>query len=256
MKVLIALAVLSIFASAQKPEVTAESRPAPRGSLRVSISWVGDAPATRPASIPKDWKARNPDDAKVCESCETRGTLIDESLLVDPKSKGVEGIVVSLSQLVDGVQDLPAIPAKPVVRNEGCRFSPHIVLSTPSDPLTVTNEDPFTHAISVAGLGGASLTSEVIQPKGKVEIGKLSARGIYVLTCPLHGWMRGYVVVLKQGAAGVTSRDGTTLLSGLATGRRTVSIWHETLGSKRVEVDVSVDKETVLSLTQKDFPAR
>jgi plastocyanin len=184
-------------------------------------------------------------------------SLVDESLLVDRATRGIKNVVVAANALPAGPADTGSpIPSNPVMANKGCRFEPHVVLATPTTPLTITNDDPFTHAASIAALGGASLTSEVVQPNGKTEIGKLTARGVYVVSCPLHGWMRGYVVVLKQGPAGITDARGTVALDGLAPGRRTLTLWHETLGSKRLEVDVVAGRTTTLTLSQDDFPAK
>lgn len=248
-----AFVFLASGATAQAPE----SRPATTGSVAITIAWKGDAPATRPAPIPKEWKSRNPDDARTCDACEASGHLVDESLLVDRATRGIKNVVVAANALPAGPADTGSpIPSNPVMANKGCRFEPHVVLATPTTPLTITNDDPFTHAASIAALGGASLTSEVVQPNGKTEIGKLTARGVYVVSCPLHGWMRGYVVVLKQGPAGITDARGTVALDGLAPGRRTLTLWHETLGSKRLEVDVVAGRTTTLTLSQDDFPAK
>lgn len=256
MRSLITAAVLCVVSTTSFAQ-TPESRPATTGSVRITVSWKGEAPTSRPAAIPKAWKARNPDDAKVCDSCADSGVLVDESLLVDPATKGVRNVVVAVSPTKDGPADPGAsIPEKPVMANKGCRFEPHVVLATPTSPLTITNEDPFTHAASISALGGASLTSEVVQPNGKTEVGKLAARGIYVVSCPLHGWMRGYVVVLKQGPAGITDTRGSVLLEGVAPGSRSLTLWHETLGAKRVDAVVKAGAITGVTITQDDFPGK
>ena len=49
---------------------------------------------------------------------------------------------------------------------------------------------------------------------------------------------------------------GSTLLEGVAPGPRTLTLWHETLGAKRVEAVVKAGAITEVTITQDDFPAK
>jgi hypothetical protein len=61
---------------------------------------------------------------------------------------------------------------------------------------------------------------------------------IIKVTCDVHSWMKGWIVVLPHPYFGVTDAKGVTRIDGVPAGTHTVEIWHETLGKRTKDVAV------------------
>lgn len=226
----------------------------PAGTVRARVRFAGDAPATRPLVLADGFRRRAPADAAFCDSCAAKGEFVDESLLVDPASKGVRDVAVALRK-VDAGRRPPL--ARATLDNRGARFSPRVVFAPVGEPLILKNSDPIEHATALSAYGGALLCNLALAPGKTQDSPRLLEPGIYVVTCPLHDWMRSTVVAVRHPYAAATDRDGLAALDLVPPGAHTVTFWHETLGTAVRKVDVKADATVELDLTSADFkPAR
>ncbi len=93
------------------------------GDLTGQILFEGTPPIPEKATITSD--------KEVC--CEH--DVVDESLLVDPQSKGVQNVIVMMTRSRTDKREVPihgdyeALKEKPVrIDNNACRFDPHVSL--------------------------------------------------------------------------------------------------------------------------------
>ncbi|HYC77741.1 MAG TPA: hypothetical protein VEI02_08955 [Planctomycetota bacterium] len=248
------IAGLGAAAAAQAPA----SRPAgyvqidrgATGALAVRVRYDGEAPASRPIVLSPGFRRRAPEDAAYCDGCLGEGVLYDESLLVDPATKGVADVAVAFRKVERGRRP-PLAPAS--IDNAKCRFAPHVLFAPVDAALRVKNSDPVGHAAALSDVVGAMLTNVVVPPGATVETPKLVAPGLFVVTCPLHDWMKGYVVASRHPYVGVTGRDGRTAIDLAPPGRHGVTFWHETLGAASRTVEIEADQVATLELTSADF---
>ncbi len=169
-------------------------------------------------------------------------------LLVDP-SGGVEGAVAWF--------DLPAEDsgedsnAQIILDQRECVFTPHTVLLTPGQFLTIKNSDPVLHNVRIFRESRAEdvRSSPVLllhqwQKPDSPEIPWLAPEpGRYVVRCGIHPWMYAWVVVLSTRACALSDSSGQFRIPTSPPGKHTLHLWHETLG--RLDVPVEVGTEGV-----------
>ena len=68
------------------------------------------------------------------------------------------------------------------------------------------------------------------------------------VTCDLHSWMRGWVVVADHPFYALTDGGGAFELRGLPAGRYTLKVWQERLGTTSKDVVVGDQEPTAVTL--------
>jgi plastocyanin len=174
--------------------------------------------------------ARKPLDTRSEKACADR-KLLDESVVVSP-----DGTLRDVHvRIAIGAAGKHAAPARPVVmRQDGCRYQPHVVGVVEGQELWIENDDAFMHNIH-ARLDGDTWFNRS-QPRGAPaiknrDLGK--AGEVLELRCDVHPWMRAHVVVTDHPYFAVTGDDGGFTLANVPAGRTfTIEAWHPTLGKK------------------------
>jgi hypothetical protein len=218
------------------------------GTLGGRIVFMGKPPVAEKIDLNKD--------IAICSKTHP----VDESLLVNAKDGGVANVVVWL-ELAKG-QELPdvAIPAerKPpvevVMTNKNCRFEPHIAVLTTKQTLVLGNDDPVAHN-TLANLFYNSPFNEAIGAGAAVKkkLVKVERRPAEV-SCPIHAWMKGWVVVKDHSYVAVSDSHGRFQIRDLPPGDWTFQFWQEQAGylSKMTLRSGTVeDKKGIYKLTIK-----
>ncbi len=158
--------------------------------------------------------------------------LVNESLLVDPKSHGIANVVVYA--VGTGVKVHPSYEAtaktKVVVDNKDCRFDPHVTVLRLSQPLEFHNSDAVGHNANFAPLGGVAI-NPLLPAGGAVTYtcGRVQ-KAPQPLTCNIHGWMKAHILPLENPYATVSATDGMLELKSLPAGELEFQAWHEKRG--------------------------
>lgn len=191
------------------------------GTARLS----GALPPAHPLPVTKD--------RGVCgESVE------DESLLVD--GGRVANVIVSLAGAP------PGPPVQATLDQQRCRYVPHVQAVPVGSTLDILNGDPLLH--SARGWVDHTTRFDVVMPqKGMRVPTRLDRPGLVQVRCDVHGWMSAYVLV-AQGPAAVTGKDGQFVLRGAPAGSYTLTAWHERLGERRVQVTVPATGEVQVAV--------
>ena len=71
------------------------------------------------------------------------------------------------------------------------------------------------------------------------------------MTCDVHDWMKGYIVVADNPYVGVTGAGGKFEIKDVPAGSYTLEIWHEVLGKKSMKVSVKGGAATAVNVTLK-----
>ena len=221
-------------------------------SLEVTVIWKGDLPKPRLLKFPKGFLERESEDARVCDKCVQNGTLKDERLLIDPKTKGIQNVAASIWRSKAKVKAKALL--EPSLDNKNGAFAPHVQFAKVGSKLKVTNSDPFTHNARITGRGGMAQWNALIPAGGEVTSSELKHPGVYAIHCDVHPWMKAYVIATRHGAVGISDTDGHLLIKGLTPGKKIrVDLWHEELGRARITVDLEAGKTSKSSLNQADF---
>jgi hypothetical protein len=218
------------------------------GTLGGRIVFMGKPPVAEKIDLNKD--------IAICSKTHP----VDESLLVNAKDGGVANVVVWL-ELAKG-QELPdvAIPAERkqpvevVMTNKNCRFEPHIAVLTTKQTLVLGNDDPVAHN-TLANLFYNSPFNEAIGAGAAVKkkLVKVERRPAEV-SCPIHAWMKGWVVVKDHSYVAVSDSHGRFQIRDLPPGDWTFQFWQEQAGylSKMTLRSGTVeDKKGIYKLTIK-----
>jgi plastocyanin len=203
------------------------------GSISGKIVWEGERPAPKPDIAMEE---------KALTGCKhDKIDKKDESLLIDA-SGGVANVVLTIE--VAGAEK--KVPAEPIeFDQEGCRFTPHVVVLPVGATLRFKNSDETNHNIHTYAKKNQAQNKNVAaagmmdQPLDKAEV--------IDVKCDIHPWMKGYVVVTEASHWATSGADGSFKISGLPAGDYEISWWHEELGKgKTAKVHVEAGKEATL----------
>jgi len=202
--------------------------PARAGSIVGKVTYAGPAPAPKTITVTKD--------KDVC----SREPHPDETLVV-AADKGLANVVVY-------IKDAPAapkmaIPAKnPELDQRSCKFHPHVQIIPAGSTMDVLNNDGILHNIHTYPKNNTPVNQA--QPKFKTRMSlKFDKPDTVKLTCDVHTWMNGWLIVAPHAWYTVSGPDGTFKLDNVAPGTYTLSYWQETLGSQTAQVTVPATGE-------------
>lgn len=204
--------------------VVAEEKPQQAwGDLEGSFELVGQAPAPKPIAVP----------AGACGAVNL--ALIDESLVVGRRN-GIANIVIYL-QPANGAP-APAIhpnvaaaaAQQAVFDNAQCRFVPRIGVVSVGQSLKIGNVDQVGHNVNAALLANDPFNVLLPPNANVVKTFKAAERVPMPVTCNIHPWMLGHLVVAPTPYVAVTSERGTFKIENLPVGQWQFRIWHERAG--------------------------
>ena len=216
-----AFAIVAVF-SMVSPLAAEET-----GTLRMTFKLKGDA-------AKKDPIAPNVDQA-FCGKL----PIPDESLIVNPKNKGIKNVIIYVYTGRRGTK-LPEMELKAkthILANKNCRFEPHVVIAKKGDTIKVTNPDQVTHNANFQFFN--NVAQNVTVPPGAfvdIELEEDEPAPTPV-ACNIHSWMKAQVLVCDHPFAAVSDDDGVLEIKGLPVGEVTFRANHETGSLKEVVVD-------------------
>ncbi len=170
-------------------------------------------------------------------STEGCGSLVKDSqrLQVDGAG-GIKDVVV----WVEAPAAEPAPAAAPVLIDQNqCVFEPHVVGILAGGEIAVRNSDSVIHNIRIFREGNPDMLMHQWQKADAADIPwRFKEPGRYVVRCGVHHWMYAWVFVAPGGFVAVTDEKGNFSLAGVPAGKHTLHVWHETLGTKEIPVEV------------------
>ena len=199
------------------------SVPASAGNIVGKVTYAGPAPAPKTITVTKD--------KEVC----SREPHQDESLVV-AADKGLANVVVYIKD-APGAPKM-ALPAKnPELDQRSCKFHPHVQLIPAGGTMDVLNNDGILHNIHTYPKNNAPVNQA--QPKFKTRMPlKFDKPDTVKLSCDVHTWMNGWLIVAPHAWYAVSKPDGTFRIDNVAPGKYTLSYWQETLGTQTSQIDV------------------
>jgi hypothetical protein len=178
------------------------------------------------------------------DHCLSKGELLDESVIVDPKSRGIKNVVVWLRpddtdpkakfkpEQIDPA-DAKRKPAEVVIGQPCCMFVDRVTIARPGDTLIVKNQAPVAHNFfwSSASNGEFNVTvPKMDQWKMPQPIAAESTPIQY--KCTIHGWMMGWVRVFEHPYYAITDENGKFEIKNAPVGKFRIVYWHENTGFK------------------------
>lgn len=177
---------------------------------------------------PEQAKINPNKDVEVC----SKHPLLDESLVVGDEG-GLANVVVFLRTKTTDIHPDYAAKAteKVVLDNKDCRFQPHMLAIRTGQPLEIKNSDPVGHNTNATLRVNPPFN--VIVASGGMDTKTLkSAETLPVeVTCNIHPWMKGWLVVRPDPYFAVSEKDGTFEIKNLPAGKDLeFQVWQEKSG--------------------------
>ena len=198
-------------------------RPPDTGALAGRVTLTGLAPQLANLPVTRDMK--------VCGTSKP-----DESLEV--KDSGVKNAVIWFTDLPEAGD---AKPPRQKLDQTSCAFSPHVLAAPIGAAVDVVNSDKALHNVR-AQEGDLKLMNYAMPIPGHVVPTRLKKQGIFKVSCDVHPWMRAWILVLPTAKLAVTDENGAYRIEGLPPGKHQIKIWHERLGEKDAEIEISADR--------------
>ena len=168
------------------------------------------------------------------------GPILNERILVDPISKGIQNVVVYVDTGRKGVK-LDIVPYKGVKRQlvaANGRFDPHVLLSRVGDSLEVINRGPIGHNASIGFFNNPPRGFLVPPGKPMVYPFELSEPAPLPICCNIHPWMSATLLVLDHSFAAVSDSSGVIVIDGMPANTRLIfRVFHEAGQINEVEID-------------------
>jgi hypothetical protein len=187
--------------------------------------------------------------------CRSEGALVTEDWVVDPKTNGVQWVLVWLAPDPDsGEETLPIhpslakVPDKPAVTDQPCcKFIPHVLAMREGQTWLVKNSSPTKHNVNYVGNPRYNKGENfIIESKASREIKGLKAQKLPItLRCDLHKWMNGRIAIFNHPYFAVTKKDGSFEIKKAPAGTYRLFVWQESVGYRGGEKGADGEKITI-----------
>lgn len=231
--------------TAAAPTTAAAAAKEGNATIKGAVAFSGKAPEMKVPAKRKD-----------ADFCKTKEVKYNAVVVKDGKIKDV--LVRIAAGGVPGNWKAPEKHAE--VNQVDCMYEPRMQGVVAGQTIDIKNGDKTLHNVH-AYKGTESLFNQA-QPKDAPPINKDAPdeASIMKLSCDVHPWMRGFVVVTDHPFFAVTGEDGSYKIEKVPAGKYTVEAWHTQYGllkKEAVEVkdsgDVTVDFEFKGTETEPDW---
>ena len=173
-------------------------------------------------------------------ACLAKGPILDESVIVNPKSRGIKDVVVWLrpddatdakAKFAKGQihpDDAKRKPAQVVIDQPCCMFVDRVTCARVGDTLVVKNSAAIVHNFFWVSDNNGEQNVNVPANGKHVFANPLVAEPRPVqYKCTVHGWMTGYVRIFDHPYFAVTDDDGKFEIKNAPAGKFRIVYWHE-----------------------------
>lgn len=171
--------------------------------------------------------------------------LYDESLIASAEGGGLKNAVVWLTDISEG-KAWPSDSDVPALNQIGCRFDPHVIVVPEIVRFDILNRDGTLHNIHTHGEKNRPINRAHPKLTPKISI-RFRLPEFVKLTCDVHDWMEGWIVVAAHPYFAVTDDNGAFEIGHIPAGTYKVEFWHEILGTQQKEITVTADGEVQLN---------
>lgn len=228
------------------------------GTIKGKLVWGGEKP---PAVKPLIAVGAATKDPTVCAA---KKAIPDNKLPVDPSTLGVRYAFAYLvrpkGENPDAVKALVAKTASVVIDQANCEFLPYSTALHQDQTLIFKSTDPVNHNVHLTPFNNAPFNT-ILAPSGQIEKKLVAERRVIPLSCDIHPWMKGWVMVFDHPFFAVTGEDGSFEIKGVPAGTQSLVVWQEATGyvtknaARGMEVTVKAGQTTDIGSVKLD-PAK
>ncbi|MBA4062264.1 MAG: hypothetical protein C0501_00895 [Isosphaera sp.] len=172
--------------------------------------------------------------------CLSKGDILDESVVVNPKNRGIKNVVVWLRP--DDLKDPKAKfaagqihpadakrkPVEVVIDQPCCMFVSRVTVARVGDTVVVKNPSPVVHNFFWDSTNNGAFNANI--PAGaqwKMPAALAAEAAPIQYKCTVHPWMTGYVRIFDHPYYAVTDDDGKFEIKDAPAGKFRIVYWHE-----------------------------
>lgn len=211
------------------------------GSLTGSIVFAGAPPMAPLVTASKD---------DICKAVMKKEMVRDNSLVVDPTSKGIKNVVIYIQNAPTGKAKIE----KKQYDNHNCMFEPRVLAVQVGQPIEIRNLDATPHNTKVSTLNNEAIDSKLSAKAGdKIESSTIqyavqedTPLGV---NCAFHPWMSGWHLVFGHPFFAQTDKDGKFEIKDIPAGKHTIIVWHE--NRQLLSTEITIEKDKAAELNQK-----
>jgi len=231
-------------ASAQDKKSEAKAADDAYGTIVGQFVLEGDIPQLKPLVAAGDVGVNN---SEVCAAA----NIPDDSLVVDPKSKGIANIFVYLPKAEKVHPNLKESTKKEIdFDQKGCRFIPHALFVRTDQVVLVKSSDNCAHNThSVTRKNQEQNSSLPANDRTGIPFkNKLPEKLPIKIECNIHPWMKAHWLVLDHPYGAVSDATGKFTITDLPAGDLELIVWQERTGyvDRKFKVTVTGGKTTDL----------
>jgi hypothetical protein len=173
------------------------------------------------------------------DHCLSKGEILDESVVVDPKTRGVKNVVVwlrpddkdpksKLSKEQIHPDDAKRKPVEHVITQPCCMFTERVTVARVGDTIVVKNPAPVPHNFFWSSANNGEENKTIPKNEDYKLPNPLVAEGPPIqYKCTIHGWMTGYVRIFDHPYVAVTDAEGKFEIKNAPVGKYRLVYWHE-----------------------------
>lgn len=196
------------------------------GTLTMTFVYSGQRPAAVPIAVNKD-----------VAFCGKFG-LVDESLVINPKNSAIKNVVVYLRESrtkKPAVHPSYKAAMKKAVMmkldNKQCKFQPRVAFVATNQKLMLSNSDKVAHNTKIDTIANEPVNPLLPAGRKLPHVFKQSEILPAVpISCAIHPWMRGYIVVRSHPYGAVSDKNGKITIKNIPVGKWTFQLWQEKAG--------------------------
>ena len=176
---------------------------------------------------------------KFCASIQNM--IKEESVIVDPATKGLKNAVVFLIRKPAGYR--VTVPKDAVkFNNKNCQFEPRMLPVVVGQTVAVTSEDDTSHNTHTLPLNPATreFNESILKGQTKTFVYGGAEKLPVRVKCDIHGWMAAYHLPLDHDFFAVTNEKGEFEIKGLPAGTHNFRLWHEKAGYLEREISIPI----------------
>jgi hypothetical protein len=172
-------------------------------------------------------------------ACLAKGPILDESVIVNPKNRGIKNVVVYLRpEKINATQfakeqihpdDLKRKPAEITITQPCCMFVDRITVARVGDTIVVKNPANIVHNFFwVSDKNGQHNPNVPSMNSWKMPAPLVAESTPIPYKCTVHPWMSGFVRIFEHPYYAVTDDDGKFEIKNAPVGKFRIVYWHET----------------------------
>jgi hypothetical protein len=225
------------------------------GTVTGQFVLDGEIPTLKPLVAKGDTTVKNG------EVCGKEG-VADESLIVDPDTKGIANVFVYMPKAPKDIFPGLKESKEKVVKfdQQGCHFIPHALILRTDQSVAILSGDPILHNTDVVAVRNTGQNQTISMDRvGNTQWTFPQAERMPTMVkCDIHPWMRAWWLIIDHPYAAISGKDGKFTIEKVPAGTQEFTAWQDandgrwvfgkTRATRVIKVNVVPNKTTSIGV--------